>query len=322
MARIVSLGSALQDIYLVDRDDFVPSIVDGKSIFGEIQIGTKIDIDKVSFEIGGGGTNSAVSFARHGHESILLTNIGKDSAGEAILTLLDEEGIDSSYISISKNRHTGLSVILLDIKTGERTVLTHRGASSKYNNLDEEDLKLIYPDWLYVTTLRGDLETLEKFIEKAKSINCKVMLNPGKLELAQKSKFLKLLSHVDILLVNQKEASEIVPGQALTELLSHLANYVPTSIITTGSMGAIATNGKETYRLGIYEDLKVKDTNGAGDAFGAGFLAHLASGESFIDSLIFASANSTFVVSKLGAKAGILTGNEDLHHMPIQKITL
>ena len=82
----------------------------------------------------------------------------------------------------------------------------------------------------------------------------------------------------------------------------------------------IAGNGKEVYRFGIYEDTPVKDTTGAGDAFGSGFLASIASGKSFRSSLIFASANSTSVVTKLGANRGILSGNEDLHLMPIQKL--
>jgi len=85
-------------------------------------------------------------------------------------------------------------------------------------------------------------------------------------------------------------------------------------------MGGIATDGQETYRFGIYEDVKVKDTTGAGDSFGSGFLAHYAAGRSFEESLVFGSANSTSVVHHLGAKAGILTGQEELHPMPIQRI--
>ena len=106
----------------------------------------------------------------------------------------------------------------------------------------------------------------------------------------------------------------------LAELLYHLNGYAETVIITDGPMGGIAGNGTEVYRFGIYEDRKVKDATGAGDAFGSGFLAHFAAGNSFKISLIFASANSTAVVSKLGANKGILTGSESLHLMPIQKI--
>lgn len=318
MARMVSLGSALQDIYLIDHDDFVGSKVGDVEKLEQINIGSKVDIDQVSFEVGGGGTNSAVTFARHGHETVFLGNVGTDPAGQAIESLLDEEGIDTSYIIHPQNVQTGVSVVLLDTKSGERTILTYRGASARFDNLDENDLDLISPDWLYVTSLRGDMDTLLRFFEKAHEIGCKIMFNPGKLELKNKKKLLGLLEDVDVLLVNKAEAAEIVPGKVLEELLAHLSNYVETVIITTGAMGAIATNGKETYRFGIYEDVTVKDTTGAGDSFGSGFLAHLASGKSFKESLIFGAANSTSVVSKLGAKVGILDGETDLHPMPIQ----
>ena len=45
MARIVSLGRVLQDIILVDRDDFASVEIAGQSIFSELTIGSKIDID-------------------------------------------------------------------------------------------------------------------------------------------------------------------------------------------------------------------------------------------------------------------------------------
>ena len=326
MARIVALGSALQDLYLIDRDDFVETKVHSistnstTSLFGELKFGSKVDIDRLLYEVGGGGTNAAVEFARHGHESIYIGNIGKDSAGEAVLACLDEEGVDSSYVEYASRKSTGCSVIMLDTHSGERTILTYRGASAKFDNLNEEDLAEIHPDWLYATSLRGDMDTLLRFFEKAKELGAKVMFNPGKLELAEKKKLVGLLDLVDVLLVNKREAAEIVPGTILTELLSHLSNYVKTAIITDGNMGAIATDGDKTYRFGIYEDLPVKDTTGAGDAFGSGFLAHFASGKSFYDSLVFAAANSTAVVTKYGAKAGLLSGSEKLHQMPIQEV--
>jgi ribokinase len=146
------------------------------------------------------------------------------------------------------------------------------------------------------------------------------MFNPGVREFDDIKTLTKLISDIDILNVNKTEAARIVPGVLLTELLYHLNNYVETVIITDGPMGGIAGNRIDTYRFGIYEDTRVKDATGAGDAFGSGFLAHLAGGKSFRSSLIFASANSTSVVSKIGANRGILTGKEQLHPMPIQKI--
>lgn len=325
MAKIASLGSALQDIYLIDHDDFVGGFIPGeakeeKEIFKDLQIGTKADIDRILFETGGGGTNSATTFSRYGHEATFIGNIGRDPAGEAILACLDEEGIDSSCVYFAPRKKTGCSVILLDTKSGERTILTHRGASAKFDNLDAGDLEELKPDWLYITSLRGDFKTLEKFLKKAEALGTKVMWNPGKLELENSKKVLSLLKYTEVLLVNKKEAGELVGGNNLRELLEKLKGYCNVVIITDGQMGSIATDGSEIIRVGLYEDCPVKDTTGAGDSFGSGFLAAFAAGKSFEKSLIFAAANSTSVVSRLGAKPGILTGKEKLHQMPIEKL--
>jgi ribokinase len=230
--------------------------------------------------------------------------------------------VDTSYVNYLERKTTGTSVILLDSKSGERTILTCRGASEQFGNFSESDLDLAQPDWLYATTLRGDMDTLARFFKKAHEIGTKVMFNPGVKELENTKELTALLQYVDILNVNKSEAAKIVPGAVLTELLYRLNNYVETVIITDGPMGGIA--GKkdtgEIYRFGIYEDSRIKDATGAGDAFGSGFLAHYTSGHSFRQSLIFASANSTSVVRKIGANRGILTGKEELHPMPIQKL--
>lgn len=320
MAKILSIGSALNDIYLIDHDDLRPTEIGGESIFGKILVGGKVDIDKLSYEVGGGGVNSAISFARHGHEGVILANIAHDTAGDAILNILDKEGVDTSYMEYSKEHATGSSVILLDSRGGERTILTYRGASAGFDNFNPSILDEIKPDWLYITTMRGDLDTLEKFLKKAHELKIKVMFNPGVKELEKNEKILSLLKFINVLLVNKSEASKLVPGGLLEELLYHLKNYCETVIITDGAMGGIATDGIDTYRFGIYEDVKVKDATGAGDAFGSGFLAALSKNQSFKQSLIFASANSTAVIKKIGANRGILSEKSELHPMPIQKL--
>ena len=148
------------------------------------------------------------------------------------------------------------------------------------------------------------------------------MFNPGPEELKQKKKLLGLLQDVDILILNQAEARQIVQGEILEELLTRLAAYVKTVIITAGSRGAIATDGKETFRLAEYEQKPPVDPTGAGDAFGAGFLAAKLDGLDFQQSLISAAANATSVISRVGAKSGILSADESYHPMPIQKLDL
>ena len=307
MARIVSIGAALQDVYLIDHDDFGTN---SRGFFNQIELGTKVDIDKIKFSTGGGATNAATTFARHGHESIFMGCLSNDPAGQAILNSLDDEGIDSSYITYLNRYQTGYSVVLL-APSGERTILTCRGASAHFDALSPDDLETACPDWLYVTTFRGEMDVLDRFFTKAKSLGAKIMFNPGNLELEHLRKFLGLLSDVDVLLLNKTEAQKVVDGKLLTELIAKLKNYVPNAIIT---------DGKEIYRAGLYEDVPIKDSTGAGDAFGSGFLAAYADGQSFKDSLIFASANSTSVVQHVGSKDGILTKGARLHNMPMEVI--
>lgn len=316
MARIVSISAALQDVYLIDHDDFGTN---SRGYFNQLELGTKVDIDTIQFGTGGGATNAATTFARNNHESIFMGCIANDPAGDAIIGSLDIEGIDASYVTYTTRAHTGYSVLLL-APSGERTILTCRGASAKFELLNPDDLDTINPDWLYVTTFRGNMDMLDQFFTKAKSLGAKIMFNPGNLELEHKRKLLGLLSDVDVLLVNKQEAKKVVEGSTLLELINRIKNYVPTAIITDSHQGAIATDQEEIYRIGLYEDVKVKDSTGAGDAFGSGFLAAFAAGKSFKDSLIFASANSTSVVQKIGSKAGIINQNTKLHDMPIQEI--
>ena len=316
MARIVSIGAALQDVYLIDHDDFGTN---KRGFFNQIELGTKVDIDKIMFSTGGGASNAATTFARNGHESIFIGCIADDPAGTAIINSFDDEGIDASYVTYTDQVATGYSVILVT-PGGERTILTCRGASARFNLLNPQDLNTIHPDWCYFTTFRGNMDMLDQFFDSAKLLNSKIMFNPGNLELKHTRKLLGLLTDVDVLLLNKQEAQKLVPGNTLLELLRRLKNYVPTVIITDGGQGSIATDGTDIFRVGLYEDPKVKDSTGAGDAFGSGFLAAYANGKSFKDSLIFASANSTSVIQKIGSKAGIITKNTKLHDMPIQEI--
>ena len=195
-------------------------------------------------------------------------------------------------------------------------------AAKVSKNLEASDLNLANPDWLYLTTLNGDLDKTLEFIEQAKKNQIKIFWNPGELELKQKKKVLGLLSDIDVLLLNQTEAKILVQGEILEELISRLSSYTKTVIITAGNQGSIATDGEEIYRLAEYEQKIPVDSTGAGDAFGSGFLAASLDGLDFKHSLIAAAANATSVISEIGSTKGILSANEKYHPMPIQRLYL
>lgn len=316
--KIVSVGAAVQDVFLSHSDEFKP--VSDRSVqeqFMRLELGGKADVNQIHFSTGGGATNASVTFARQGLEAFFIGAIGHDPAGQAVLDDLDKEGVDTSRVSYSKKYNTGYSVLLL-APSGERTILTYRGASTHYDPRDF-NLQGIDGDWLYVSSLAGSMEALDSIFTQTRSKNMKIFFNPGKGELKQAKKLKGLLEDVEILSVNREEARHIVEGETLEELVRHLLHYVPVAIISDGPNGVMASDGKTIVRAGMYQDVKVVDRTGAGDAFGSGFLSQWAQGKSLKDSIVFASANSTSVVTKIGAKTGILPKNVSLHAMPLEE---
>jgi ribokinase len=315
---MLAIGAAVQDVFLSHSDEFKP--VSDKTVheqFMKLELGAKADVNNIDFTTGGGATNAAVTFARQGLHSEFMGTIGHDPAAQAVLDDLDREGVVTTRVSYSDKYNTGYSVLLL-APTGERTILTYRGASTHYD-AKNFDLKDSDADWLYVSSMAGSMDALNKIFTQAKKLGIKIMFNPGKGELKQGAKLKSLLEDVDVLSVNKEEMRTIVEGDSLEELVRHAMHYVPVAIVSDGPNGVMATDGKTIVRAGMYEDVKVIDRTGAGDAFGSGFLSQWAKGKSLKESIILASANSTSVVTRIGAKKGILSGDVKLHEMPLHE---
>jgi sugar/nucleoside kinase (ribokinase family) len=316
--KMLSIGAAVQDVFLSHSDEFKPvSDKSAHETFMRLELGAKADVNNIEFSTGGGATNAAVTFARQGLHSQFMGTLGHDPAGQAVLDNLDQEAVGTTHVSHSEKYNTGYSVLLL-APTGERTILTYRGASTHYDaknfNLEDTDA-----DWLYVSSMAGSMETLDKIFTQAKQLGIKIMFNPGKGELSHPAKLKSLLEDVEVLSVNKEEMQQIVEGNSLEELARHALHYVPVAIVSDGPDGVLATDGKTIVRAGMYEDVKVVDRTGAGDAFGSGFLSQWAQSKSLKESIVFASANSTSVVMKIGAKTGILHKNARLHDMPLHE---
>lgn len=316
--KILTIGKATQDVFL-KSDEFDPH-GRGKQMYTHLPLGLKMEVEDVTFSTGGNATNVAVTLARQELDAAYTWVLGdNDPASRTILRTLDEEGVDTQYVALTERAQAGYSVILI-ATNGERTILNHRGLGISKGG-KELDLSMIkHYDWIYPTSLgNGGLEMLRRIIDEAAEHDVKVMFNPAGPELAEPEKLKVLLENVDILCVNKEEMQMIVHGETLEELAIHALNLVPVVIVSDGPNGVVASDGKTIVRAGMYEDVPVIDRTGAGDAFASGFLSQWAQGKSLKDSIVFASANSTSVVGKIGATAGILHHGVRLHEMPIHE---
>lgn len=318
--KILAIGKGTQDVFL-HSDEFNPH-KQGKKIYTEIPLGIKMEVEEVTFSTGGNATNVAVTFARQGLHSQYMWTLGDDPVSSIILDAMDKEGVDTRYVVQRSKYGSGYSLILI-ATNGERTIMNHRGVSTDKSGVGLNFDAIASADWIYPTSLaNGGLELLDKIIHAAKKGGAKVMLNPAGPELAEPDKLRTMLEDVDVLCMNKEEMQLLVHGTTLEELVRHGLNLCPVVIVSDGPNGVVASDGKTIIRAGMYEDVPVVDRTGAGDAFASGFLSQWAQGKSLKESIVFASANSTNVVTMVGAKAGILHKGVRLHDMPLVEMPL
>ncbi len=302
--KIITFGAATQDVFLTGKALHARRDVRTRDYVEQFPLGAKIDLDNVHFDIGGGATNAAVAFARQGFEVEYIGKIGHDPAGAEVVRVLRREGVGTERLVYDSKLGTGYSTILL-APSGERTILTYRGAS---HELVAKDIPIrnLEADWFYCSTLAGNFDLLSRLLKHANTRGIQVALDPGKGELSQPKKLRPLLPLITVLKANAQELAALFGGDTLRDTVARAADACPYVVGTDGPAGAYAATAGQLYQVGTYQKVKVVDRLGAGDAFGSGFVSALAKGLPMADALTLGSANASSVVAQYGGKAGLL----------------
>lgn len=318
--RIVSVGAASQDVFITGKALHGKRDVRSHSMVEQFPLGAKLELDGVFFDTGGGATNAAVTFARQGFQSSFAGKIGKDPAGAEVLRVLKREDVNTSHLRVDERWGTAYATIMLS-DTGERTILAYRGASARLKADDFYGGHIIEGDWMYISSLGGNMDLLKKLLQHAHKQRMKVALNPGKGELANPKKLRKYLEGVEILMANKEEMQLLFGGERPVDTVLNAMPYCPYVVLTDGPVGSYVSDGQSIYFAGQYKRVKVVDRTGAGDAFCSGFVSAIARGDSVEDALTLGSANSTGVVQQVGAKTGILRTHR-LKQMKVKRVSI
>jgi sugar/nucleoside kinase (ribokinase family) len=302
--KILTFGAATQDVFLTGKALHARRDVRTRDYVEQFPLGAKIDVEQVYFDTGGGATNAAVTFARQGLHVGYIGKIGHDPAGGEVTRVLRREGVAIDRLVYDPKLSTGYSTILL-ASSGERTILTHRGASHELKAKDIA-IRTLEADWFYITSLAGNFDLLGKLLKHANNHGIQVAIDPGNAELAQTKKLRALLPLVTVLKANAEELRTLFGGDNLRDTVVRAADTCPYVVGTNGPAGSYAAAGGKLYQAGVYQKAKAVDRLGAGDAFGSGFVAALAKGMPMEDALSLGSANASSVVAQVGAKPGIL----------------
>jgi len=295
---VISFGSAV-------IDTFVNTEIGEKNHSFSYPAGGKILIRDLKFDIGGGGTNTAVAFSRFGFKTACICDVGDDENGKNILNLLKKEKI-TFLGEIDKSGMTGYSVIL-DSKEGERTILTYKGVNNQIT-LNELNLKTLKTKWLYYSALlEKSFATQKKLAELMHKKGTKLAFNPSSY-IIKNLDFLPLLKICEVLIVNKEEAEMICKRfKKKGDLFKSIYELGPKLVLITDKNNpAVCFDGKKKYSIIPHKNIKVVERTGAGDAFASGFVAGQIAGFSIEKSLELALRESESVIQYFGAKNKLL----------------
>jgi len=188
------------------------------------------------------------------------------------------------------------------------------------------DFKKLKSRWWYVSLTGRSIKIFQRLIKFASKNNISVAVNPSGYHLSHRpQEILASLKDITFLVLNEEEAARLtgISFKKEKEVFKKLDKLMPGILaVTNGKKGATISDGRFVYKVDTFQEKKLVDRTGAGDAFGSGFTAFLVQKgfnrfnisqlkpEDVIGAAQLASANATAVVEKMGATEGILTKEE------------
>ncbi|XP_031342079.1 adenosine kinase 2-like isoform X2 [Photinus pyralis] len=227
------------------------------------------------------------------NSTVMMGAVGTDEHSAILEKLVQEAGVHTQ----KENHPTGCSVVL--IKGVHRALIAHIGAA-QYLNIDDircnEKLdvlmkaNLVYVEGFFVSQRVAIVEYVEAFCND-KSIPFVFNLSGVYMIENFPTEMWAFAQNADVLFGNSREYKTLIKNTNLSLSVDHFAiqlcqNYQNRKNLPYGKL-VVITNGDEcvicAHSGGHIEVLhvpkidksKFKDSNGAGDAFAAGFLAGL-----------------------------------------------
>jgi len=257
----------------------------------------------------GGQTASAmVGLQRLGLKTAYAGRFGSDAEGFFGLATLRDEGVDVSRAEVIEGARNQIAFIIIDARTGERTILWDRDERLAYK---AEEAPTGF-------AARGRVLHLDAHDPLACARVAREARAAGTIVTADIDNIYEglpeLLPLVD-LLISSKEFPHRLTGitderAALAEVKARMGTNALVGM-TRGERGALIFHeGKLIETPAFPVPGGCRDTTGAGDAFHAGFLYGMLQGEEIETCLTLGCAVAALKCRRLGARAGLPTPAE------------
>lgn len=309
--QFLAVGDVTTDTFIRLKDAEVHCDLNNESCTISMSWGDKIPYEfATDIRAVGNAANAAVTAARFGLTTGLLSATGTDTSGEANIAALKENGINTDLVSHHESMPSNHDFVLW--YGTERTILIKHSPFPYHIPVERTP-----PPFVYLSSLGDESGKSHATLLTWLSSNpdTKFIFQPGH-ELSMPKDLTQPLYQAAYLCICNKEEAEgilgLSAGTEITELLTKLRAFGPKiAIITDGPNGAFADDGSHQYSVPLYPDPKPPyDRTGAGDAFASAVSAALALGKPLDEALLWGPINSMAVVQKIGAQEGILHRDE------------
>jgi ribokinase len=254
--------------------------------------------------IGGKGSNQAVAAARAGAQVEMVGRLGKDTFGDHIATILQEEGIRLRHVVRDAEEGTGVAGIVVQ-PGGTNSIVVIPRANGRLSARDvQKGRSAIAGADVLLLQLEVPVEASLAAAKIAKASGATVVLNPAPAQDLPD----ELLRLVDILVPNVTEAAQLSgihvsgpddPEKAARALLSRGSGTV---VLTLGERGALIVGSASEAAVEVPPfKVEVIDTTAAGDAFCGALAVALAEGKPLREAAQFASAAGALACTSMGA---------------------
>ena len=310
---ILAVGDMVTDAFIKLLDDQAATYENEHGKWLAMPFGSKLPFDHAEVvEAVGNSPNAAVSFAKLGLKSGLVSNVGGDQAGRNMIDALHKAGVDNRFVRVNPDKKSNYHYVLWYKE--ERTILIkHEEYDYVWPRFKPDEV----PKWIYFSSISRNAMVMHDEIAEwlEENPDTHLAFQPGTFQIQMGAERLAALyQRTAVLLVNREEAVLVGGGkhEDIHDLFDKLHALGPqVVVITDGPDGAYASDGQERFKMPAYPDpAPPHERTGAGDAFSSAFVAALVKGNSIEGALQVAPINSMNVVQHVGAQAGLLTEDQ------------
>jgi sugar/nucleoside kinase (ribokinase family) len=279
---LIGVGSPIMDLMARVPDDFLHQHVSGAK--GGMVLVDHDEMERIvrllgeppAHTTGGSAANATFNATRLGLRTTFLGKLGHDHLASTYQEAFARAGVDGSRFK--RGAHANARCLALVTPDAQRTMRTHLGAAM---TLAPQEVSATDFAGCRHAHIEGYLvfnqALADAVLASARAAGCTTSLDLSSFEVVHASRdwlFTQFRRGLDIVFANEDEIRALFDDQrsSYADLARRLGDHGVLAAVKVGKDGAWVARDGNLHRIEPVRVSEVIDTNGAGDAWAAGFL--------------------------------------------------